>query len=173
MQHATLLRRPGGWPQYATGGAAQAGGQGRVRNIGGGVAGWHAWLSDRRPCFAGNPAPQETKEETEKRQSLPGKPAYTPSHYMSALSPEARYQHGPRQRGLAPRLPQRVRVLDNSGDAAHRTYGCLYGVEIYGGSNPMAVEPSAVSAVSAAQKPFSALMIFLFGLALRNMLKMR
>ena len=56
---------------------------------------------------------------------------------------------------------------------AHRTYGCLYGVELYGGGNPLAVVPSAVSTVSAAQKLFSALMIFLFGLALRNMLKMK
>ena len=64
-------------------------------------------------------------------------------------------------------------VLDGSGEAAHRTYGCLYGVELYGGSNPLAVVPSAVSTVSAAQKLFSALMIFLFGLALRNMLKMK
>ena len=64
-------------------------------------------------------------------------------------------------------------VLDGSGEAAYRTYGCLYGVELYGGSNPLAVVPSAVSTVSAAQKLFSALMIFLFGLALRNMLKMK
>jgi hypothetical protein len=55
----------------------------------------------------------------------------------------------------------------------HRTYGCLYGVELYGGSNPLAVVPSAVSTASAAQKLFSALMIFLFGLALRNMLKVK
>ena len=46
-------------------------------------------------------------------------------------------------------------------------------MEIYGGSNPLAVVPGAVSTVSAAQKLFSALMIFLFGLALRNMLKMK
>jgi uncharacterized protein YjbI with pentapeptide repeats len=64
-------------------------------------------------------------------------------------------------------------VLDTSSEAAHRTFGCLYGVELYGGSNPLAVVPRAVSTVSAAQKVFSALMIFLFGLALRNMLKMK
>jgi Pentapeptide repeats (9 copies) len=64
-------------------------------------------------------------------------------------------------------------VLDGSSEAAHRTYGCLYGVELYGGSNPLAVVPSAVSTASAIQKLFSALMIFLFGLALRNMLKMK
>jgi hypothetical protein len=64
-------------------------------------------------------------------------------------------------------------VLDGSAEAAHRTFGCLYGVELYGGSNPLAIVPSAVSTVSAIQKLFSALMIFLFGLALRNMLKMK
>ncbi|WKW51292.1 hypothetical protein [Rhodomicrobium lacus] len=64
-------------------------------------------------------------------------------------------------------------VLDGSSEAAHRTYGCLYGVELYGGSNPVAVVPSAVSTASAVQKLFSALMIFLFGLALRNMLKVK
>jgi hypothetical protein len=64
-------------------------------------------------------------------------------------------------------------LLDGSGEAAHRTYGCLYGVELYGGSNPLAVVPSAVSTASAIQKLFSGLMIFLFGLALRNMLKVK
>ena len=64
-------------------------------------------------------------------------------------------------------------VLDGSSEAAHRSYGCLYGVELYGGSNPLAVVPGAVSTASAIQKLFSALMIFLFGLALRNMLKMK
>ena len=64
-------------------------------------------------------------------------------------------------------------MLDGSSEAAHRTFGCLYGVELYGGSTPVAIVPSAVSTVSAIQKLFSALMIFLFGLARRNMLKMK
>ncbi|MFT4078760.1 hypothetical protein [Rhodomicrobium sp.] len=66
-----------------------------------------------------------------------------------------------------------IEVARTPGRAAHRTYGCLYGVELYGGSNPVAVVPSAVSTASAVQKLFSALMIFLFGLALRNMLKVK
>ena len=41
------------------------------------------------------------------------------------------------------------------------------------GSSPVAVVPKAVATVSAMQKVFSALMIFLFGLALRNMLKVK
>ena len=63
-------------------------------------------------------------------------------------------------------------ILDGGSDAAHRTYGCLYGVERYG-DNPVAILPSAVSVASAIQKLVSAVMIFLFGLALRNMLKVK
>ena len=63
-------------------------------------------------------------------------------------------------------------VLDGGADAAHRTYGCLYGVERYG-DNPVAFVPSSVARASGAQKLLSALFIFLFGLALRNMLKMK
>jgi hypothetical protein len=64
-------------------------------------------------------------------------------------------------------------VLEAGGEGAHRSYGCLYGVELYGGSNPVAYVPSAISAASAIQKLFSSVFIFLFALALRNMLKMK
>jgi uncharacterized protein YjbI with pentapeptide repeats len=64
-------------------------------------------------------------------------------------------------------------LLDNGGDAAHRSYGCLYGVELYGGSNPVAFVPPAASIASMIQKLVSGGLIFLFGLALRNMLKMK
>ena len=63
-------------------------------------------------------------------------------------------------------------VLDGGADAAHRTYGCLYGVERYG-DNPVAFVPSSVARASGVQKLLSAVFIFLFGLALRNMLKMK
>ena len=63
-------------------------------------------------------------------------------------------------------------VLDGGADAAHRTHGCLYGIERFG-DNPVPVVPSAISFASAIQKLVSAVMIFLFGLALRNMLKMK
>jgi len=63
-------------------------------------------------------------------------------------------------------------VLDGGGDAAHRTFGCLYGVERYG-DNPIAIVPSSVSFASALQKAISAVLIFLFGLAVRNMLRMK
>ena len=134
---------------------------------------WHAWLADRQPCFAGNPAPKETKEEAEKRESLPGKPAYIPPPYVGALSPDARAGTDLANEAWHLAFRNAFVVLDSSSDAAHRTYGCLYGVEMYGGSNPAGVVPSAVSTASAVQKLFSALMIFLFGLALRNMLKMK
>jgi hypothetical protein len=63
-------------------------------------------------------------------------------------------------------------LLDGGPDASHRTFGCLYGVERYG-DNPVAVVPANVSFASAVQKLFSALFIFLFGLAVRNMLRMK
>jgi hypothetical protein len=63
-------------------------------------------------------------------------------------------------------------VLDGGSEAAHRTYGCLYGFELFGTSRTV-YAPPAVSIVSAIQKLFSAVFIFLFGLALRNMLKVK
>lgn len=63
-------------------------------------------------------------------------------------------------------------ILDGGADAAHRTFGCLYGIERYG-DNPVAIVPSNVTWASGLQKAFSAVLIFLFGLALRNMLKMK
>ena len=65
-----------------------------------------------------------------------------------------------------------VLVLDSSGDSMHRAYGCLYGVERYGG-NPVAYVPRNVAVASGIQKLLSAVFIFLFGLALRNMLKVK
>jgi hypothetical protein len=63
-------------------------------------------------------------------------------------------------------------ILDGGEDAMHRTYGCLYGIERYGG-NPVPFVPGFVTDASGIQKVLSALYIFLFGLALRNMLKMK
>ena len=65
-----------------------------------------------------------------------------------------------------------VIVLDSSGDSMHRAYGCLYGIERYGG-NPVAYVPRNVAIASGIQKMLSAIFIFLFGLALRNMLKVK
>jgi hypothetical protein len=84
-----------------------------------------------------------------------------------------RSQTGARAEALFLAFRNALVVLDGSGEAAHRSYGCLYGVELYGGSTPVAVVPSAISLASGIQKVLSAVMIFLFGLALRNMLKMK
>ena len=62
--------------------------------------------------------------------------------------------------------------LDGGDDFARRTYGCLYGIQSFGGS-PAPFVPGFVSDASGLQKVLSALYIFLFGLALRNMLKMK
>jgi Pentapeptide repeats (9 copies) len=119
-----------------------------------------AWLVKTVPCHAGGAIPPKDADG-----NLPP--------YIGALSQSL--QSGTDIANEAWHLAFRNAfiVLDGSNEAAHRTYGCLYGVELYGGSNPLAVVPSAVSTISAAQKLFSALMIFLFGLALRNMLKMK
>jgi hypothetical protein len=58
-------------------------------------------------------------------------------------------------------------LVDGGTEAAHRTFGCLYGIERY------AIVPSDVSFISAVQKAVSAVLIFLFGLAVRNMLRMK
>ena len=63
-------------------------------------------------------------------------------------------------------------TIIGGGDSTHRMYGCLYGVEKYE-DNPVAYVPGTVAAITAVQKIFSALFIFLFGLAVRNMLKMK
>src|SRR5262249_46652268 len=44
-----------------------------------------------------------------------------------------------------------VIVLDSNGDSAHRAFGCLYGVERYGG-NPVAFVPRSVAIASGIQK---------------------
>jgi Pentapeptide repeats (9 copies) len=65
-----------------------------------------------------------------------------------------------------------VIILDSSGNSAHRSFGCLYGVERYGG-NPVAFVPRSVAIASGIQKLLSAIFIFLFILAVRNMLRVK
>lgn len=62
-------------------------------------------------------------------------------------------------------------VLYSGDESTHRTYGCLYGYASPEAKTPYV--PASVSAVSAIQKLFSLLFIFLAGLGLRNMLKMK
>ena len=63
-------------------------------------------------------------------------------------------------------------TIISGSESTHRMYGCLYGVEKYG-DTPIAHVPGAVASIGAAQKFVSALLIFLFGLAVRNMLRMK
>ena len=60
-------------------------------------------------------------------------------------------------------------LLDSGSDA--RSYGCLYGV--LKSDNGMLFVPPAVSIVVSMQKVVSAVLLFLFGLALRNLLKLK
>ena len=89
---------------------------------------WHAWWLHPRSCYVGQPQPEGAN----------------PPPYVGALS---RLRDGTGLANEAWHLAFRNAfiVLDGSSEAAHRTYGCLYGVEMYGGSNPLAVVPSAVS----------------------------
>jgi hypothetical protein len=59
------------------------------------------------------------------------------------------------------------------GDSARRTYGCLYGLEADASGNTFPIVPGFVTDWGATQRLLSALLIFLFGLALRNMLKLK
>ncbi len=63
-------------------------------------------------------------------------------------------------------------ILDGGGGDAHRVYSCLYGTKRFA-DNPVPNVPSAVSYASIIQKLVSGLAIFLLGLGLRNMLRMR
>jgi hypothetical protein len=121
---------------------------------------WHAWRLHPKGCYAGETPPKKNDNGD------------TPP-YVGALTPSLASGTDLANEAWHLAFRNAFIVLDGSSEASHRTYGCLYGVEMYGGSNPLAVVPSAVSTVSAIQKLFSGLMIFLFGLALRNMLKVK
>jgi hypothetical protein len=91
---------------------------------------------------------------------------------LGALSPAVREATSAPREALDLALRTGLVVLDPVADNARRSFGCLYGVERFG-ETVAPVVPSSVSYVMVAQKLFAALMIFLFGLALRNMLKMQ
>jgi hypothetical protein len=84
------------------------------------------------------------------------------NHPPATISPEALH--------LA--LRNAAVILDGGVDAVHRTFRCLYGVERHGRIS-LIVVPSSVTFASTLQKAISALLIFLFGLAIRNMLRMK
>ena len=128
-----------------------------ARNFG---TAWDVWWKHKRKCYAGEP-------------DQPKPDAPNPPPYIGALSQGLRKDTDLANEAWHLAFRNAFIILDGSSEAAHRSFGCLYGVELYGGSNPLAVVPSAVSTASAIQKLFSGLTIFLFGLALRNMLKMK
>ncbi len=92
---------------------------------------------------------------------------------VGGLSEKLRSQTNARAEALHLAFRNAFVVLDGGSDASHRMYGCLYGLELYAGQNPVPIVPSAVSTASAIQKLISGVLIFLFGLALRNMLKVK
>lgn len=111
-------------------------------------------------------------EETEK--NLPNKRLEldTQGNGFSGLTKQVREQTNLVNEAFSLAYHNAVILLDNSGDSMHRAHGCLYGVERYGG-NPVAYVPRSVAIASGVQKLLSAIFIFLFGLALRNMLKVK
>ena len=58
------------------------------------------------------------------------------------------------------------------GDASRRTYGCLYGFE-HGGPQAPPIVPYRVAVASTLQTLASAVLIFLFLLAVRNLLRLK
>jgi hypothetical protein len=107
------------------------------------------------------------------------RPCFTPPYQgpgnfaISGLSDQLRAKTSAPNEALHLAFRNAFLVLDGGEEAAHRIYGCLYGLELYNQGDPVPIVPPGVSIASAAQKIFSAVMIFLFGLALRNMLKMK
>ena len=91
---------------------------------------------------------------------------------LSGLAEPILMQTNPINEALSIAYHNAVIVLDSNGDSAHRAFGCLYGVERYGG-NPVAYVPRSVAIASAIQRFLSAIFIFLFILAVRNTLRVK
>jgi hypothetical protein len=124
-----------------------------------------AWQALRSPpfCYPGT-KPDPSLPEDERFENK--------QNGFSGLVEEVRADTNLVNEALSIAYHNAVIILDSSGDSAHRAFGCLYGVERYGG-NPVAYVPRNVAIASGIQKLFSAIFIFLFGLAVRNMLKMK
>jgi hypothetical protein len=120
-------------------------------------------LSNTVPCYA----------PTSKEKPASEKPSDGDETKISGLSEKLRGQTNARAEALHLAFRNALVVLDGGSESTHRMYGCLYGLELYAGQNPVPIVPSAVSTASAIQKLISGVLIFLFGLALRNMLKVK
>ena len=66
-----------------------------------------------------------------------------------------------------------VVFADTGADGARRAYGCLYGLENAAAANSPPVITPQVSWLARIQRALSVMLIFLFGLGLRNLLKIR
>jgi Pentapeptide repeats (9 copies) len=126
-----------------------------------------AWKALRSPpyCYPGTPPKLDEPRAPDKRPD-------DIQTGLSGLVEEVRAETNLVNEALSIAYHNAVIILDSSGDSAHRAFGCLYGVERYGG-NPVAYVPRNVAIASGVQKLLSAIFIFLFGLAVRNMLKMK
>ena len=103
-----------------------------------------------------------------------GEPCYVPGDDrpgLGALSPAVRERTSAPKEALDLALRTGLVLIDPDTDNARRIYGCLYGVERFG-ETVAPIVPPPVSHFMILEKIFCALMIILFGLALRNMLRM-
>ena len=116
------------------------------------------WSDRPNPCYMPQAEPGQIK---------PGEVG------VIALSRQVREQTTAIREAVQLALRDGFLILYGDADTAHRTYGCLYGIELYSASTPVAIVPPSVGLFSGFHKLYSAVMIFLFGLALRNMLKMK
>jgi hypothetical protein len=135
--------------------------------------GWLATAKDyARAAWSGAPPPYCYPGTQPKPGDASGKRPDDVQTGLSGLVEEARGRTSPVKEAFSIAYHNALVVLDGNGDSAHRAFGCLYGVERYGG-NPVAFVPRAVAIASGVQKLLSAAFIFLFGLALRNLLKVK
>ncbi len=103
-----------------------------------------------------------------------GEPCYVPGDDrpgLGALSPAVRERTSAPKEALDLALRTGLIIIDPGADNARRIYGCLYGVERFG-ETVAPIVPPPVSHFMILEKIFCSLMIILFGLALRNMLRM-
>ena len=121
---------------------------------------------------AWNAASGETSIDCVSKTLPTGDPEKDSTNGFTGLAEPVRTRTNPVNEALSIAYHNALIVLDSSGDSAHRAFGCLYGVERYGG-NPVAYVPRSVAIASGIQKLLSAIFIFLFGLGLRNMLKVK
>jgi Pentapeptide repeats (9 copies) len=108
-----------------------------------------------QPCYAG------LRDKTDK-----------PDVRLTGLTEPVRAQTNAAKEAMHLAFRNAFIFLEGGDDTAHRTYGCLYGLERFG-DNVVPIVPSDVSFASAVQKAFSGIFIFLFGMGVRNMLRMK